>query len=226
MPTSQSSADIPVARALYVDQQYLSPYALSVFVALTELALPFELRTLDLGAGQQWGQAYAHSLTRRVPLLEESSPQGRWVLSESSAIAEYLQDTHPQAALYPRAARPKAQARQIQAWLRSDLLPIRAERPTEVVFGPATPRAPLSPAAQQAARKLLDAAQAWLGDGREHLLGAWCLADTDLALMLQRLILAGDAVPAILQTYAARQWQRPGVQAWLALPRPWPAHAA
>ena len=36
--------------------------------------------------------------------------------------------------------------------------------------------------------------------------------DAELALMLQRLIQNGDAVPQRLKTYALQQWQRPSVQ--------------
>ncbi|RRD57332.1 glutathione transferase [Comamonadaceae bacterium OH2545_COT-014] len=206
------------ALTLYADRHCVSPYAMSVFVALTELGLPFALRTLDLAAGEQAGAGFAaRSLTRRVPMLTEDD----WALTESSAITEYLQDTRPGAALYPHNRRARAQARQVQAWLRSDLLPIRQERPAEGVFCPGRPPpAPLSAAAQQAADKLATAALHWLSDGREHLFGRWCLADTDLALMIQRLILAGDAVPGVLRCYAQRQWLRPSVQAWCTLPRP------
>ena len=42
----------------------------------------------------------------------------------------------------------------------------------------------------------------------------------DLALMLNRLILNGDTVPAQLEDYAQRQWQRPTVQEWIKLKRP------
>lgn len=208
---------------LYADSQYASPYALSVYVTLTELGLPFALRTVDLAAGEQASAGFAaQSRTRRVPCLVQTGAAGAWALSESSAITEYLHDTHPHSRLYPAAAPDKTLARQVQAWLRSDLLPIRAERPTDVIFWPgARAWPPLSEAARAACAKLLAAAQSWLGDGRAHLLGrAWCLADTDLALMLQRLICAGDAVPDTLRHYAQRQWQRPSVQAWCALPRP------
>ena len=58
-----------------------------------------------------------------------------------------------------------------------------------------------------------------LRGGDAHVCGDWCIADTDLALMLQRLVAHGDELPAPLERYARRQWERPTVQAWLALPR-------
>jgi glutathione S-transferase len=201
---------------LYVDAQYASPYAMSVFVGLKEKGIPFEMHTLDLGAGANRTPEYAGtSLTQRVPALVD----GGFHLSESSAITEYLDDVYPGTALYPAEPKAKARARQIQAWLRSDLLPIRQERSTEVVFYRPS-NAPLSAVAEQAAQKLFKAADTLLAHDREHMFETWCIADVDLALMLNRLVLNGDAVPTRLADYARRQWERASVQAWVNLPRP------
>src|SRR5437016_40753 len=129
---------------LHVDAQFASPYAMSAFVALHEKALAFDIATIDLAAGANHEPRYAAtSLTQRVPTLIHDG----FALSESSAITEYLDEVFPGARLYPEGPRMRARARQVQAWLRSDLMPIRQERSTEVVFygrtGPA-----LSPDAQ------------------------------------------------------------------------------
>ncbi|MCU0117801.1 glutathione transferase [Pseudomonas sp. B2M1-30] len=206
----------PSPLRLYVDAQFTSPYALSAYVALREKGLEFELSTLDLDAAENQAEGYASlSLTQRVPTLVH----GDFALSESSAITEYLEDTFPQSPVYPQDLKQRAQARQVQAWLRSDLLPIRQERSTLVVFY-GLKSGPLSPGAESAARKLFAAAQALLADSREHLFGQWSIADVDLALMLNRLILNGDAVPPVLVEYAQRQWQRPSVQEWVTRQRP------
>ncbi|MGE1155526.1 glutathione transferase [Pseudomonas kitaguniensis] len=201
---------------LYVDTQFTSPYAMSVFVTLHEKGLAFDTHTLDLEAAQNQAADFAQlSLTQRVPTLVE----GEFALSESSAISEYLEQAYPATPVYPADPKLRARARQVQAWLRSDLLPIRQERSTRVVFyGQQVP--PLSPVAEAAARKLISAAQALLVGNPASLFGAWSIADVDLALMLNRLILGGDSVPAALLDYARRQWQRPSVQAWVNLQRP------
>ncbi|HEX5276969.1 MAG TPA: glutathione transferase [Fluviicoccus sp.] len=200
---------------LFVDANFLSPYALSAYVALREKGLPFETVPVDLQAGaHRTGAMSALSVTLRVPTLSD----GDFHLSESSAIAEYLEDACPGPRLYPADPKHRAKAREIQAWIRSDLLPLRMERSTEVVFREVTPP-PLSDAAQAAADKLVRAAERLLPPGSAHLFGEWCIADTDLALMLQRLLRAGDAVPERLAVYANSQWQRPAVQEWLALGR-------
>jgi glutathione S-transferase len=200
---------------LYVDRLYTSPYAMSVFVGLEEKGIPFEVRTVDLDTGGQHAPDYAaQSLTRRVPTLVD----GGFRLSESSAITEYLDEAYPGVPLYPADPKLKARAREVQAWLRSDLLPIRQERSTNVIFYERSD-APLSPAAQAAAQKLFAAADVLLANDAEYLFGAWSIADVDLALMLQRLIANGDAVPPKLAAYAQRQWQRPTVQAWVSRER-------
>ncbi len=201
---------------LYVDAQFASPYAMSVFVALQEKQQPFTLHTVDLNTGVNQEDAYARlSLTARVPTLVH----GELALSESSAITEYLDDVLPGLALYPRDPVQKARARQVQAWLRSDLMPIREERNTQVVFYGAK-KAPLSVAAVAAVQRLFRFADQLLPAHAGQLFDQWSIADVDLALMLNRLALHGDAVPQRLADYAQAQWQRPSVQAWLAQERP------
>lgn len=205
-----------MARLLYADAQFTSPYAMSVFVALTEKQLSFDVKTLDLAVGANNDPEYARtSLTQRVPTLID----GDFALSESSAIAEYLDDAYPDPPIFPTDLQQRARARQVQAWLRSDFVPIRQERPTPTVFyRPVS--APLSSAAQISSRKLCAAASDLLRHGGENLFGHWSIADVDLALMLNRLILNGDQIPTNLVRYATAQWERPSVQEWVRRERP------
>lgn len=201
---------------LYVDAQFASPYAMSAFVALNEKQLPFELKTVDLSANANREASYAEtSLTRRVPTLVHDD----FALSESSAITEYLDAVFEGVPLYPTEVRTRARARQVQAWLRSDLMPIRQERSTEVVFYGAK-KPPLSLEAQADAEKLFSVAEALVPPDTENLFGQWSIADADLAVMLNRLVLNGDEVPERLASYARRQWQRPSVQLWVNHMRP------
>ena len=205
-----------MAMFLYADSEFTSPYTMSAFVALTEKQLPFEIRTLDLARAENNAPGYAKtSLTQRVPTLID----GDFAISESSAIAEYLEEVYPDPPIFPVDPQMRARARQVQAWLRSDLMPIRQERPTSTIFyRPVS--APLSPEAQTASDKLLAAALELLSHGGENLCGAWSIADVDLAVMLHRLILNGDEVPLRLVRYAKAQWERPSVQLWVQRERP------
>lgn len=203
---------------LYVDSQFTSPYAMSAFVTLTEKGVPFEIRKVSLGAKENYRPDYAKlSLTCRVPTLVH----GDFHLSESSAISEYLDEVLPApkyTPVYPRDSRSRAIVRQIQAWIRSDFMPIREERSTEVVFLKPTDK-PLSEAARAACAILFAAADSLLKNNANNLFDEWRIADTDLALMLNRLVLNGDDVPEKLAAYARHQWQRPSVQRWVNLQR-------
>jgi glutathione S-transferase len=201
---------------LYVDSNFASPYALVAFISLLEKGLAFDVKPLELFANAQNEPSFAStSVTRRVPTLVHDG----FTLSESSAICEYLDETFPGTRLYPTDTRDRARARQVQAWMRSDLMPIREERPTFVVFCGAR-RPPLSAQAETASQKLCAAALQWLDGRTDNLFGEWSIADVDLAMMLQRLVAHGDPVPQRLIDYANHQWLRPSLQQWIHHTRP------
>lgn len=204
---------------LHVDGFWNSPYALAAFVALTEKGLTFTTREVNLHERGQDDPAFqARSVTGRVPVLEH----GEFRLSESSAIVEYLEEAFAPpayASLLPVGLQQRARARQIMAWLRSDLMALREERPTSTVFY-APSRTPLSQAGVAAARKLIAAASAFIPEGRTSLFDTFSLADVDLAMMLQRLIANDHEVPPKLLAFAAAQWHRPSVRAFVEHARP------
>ncbi len=201
---------------LYVDTTFSSPYAMSCFVTLVEKQLDFELKTLDLNAGEHRLPAFRDmALTGRVPALVH----GDLVLNESSAIIEYLEEAFPSpqyASVLPSGMANRARARQIQAWLRSDLLALREDRNTGVIFSAPVTTA-LSEAGKEAAERLLRIASRLI-DG-QFLFGQWSIADTELALMLNRLVANGDPVPEHIANWVRAQWARPSVQQWMKQPR-------
>lgn len=201
---------------LFIDRFWISPYAMSCFVALEELRVPYTLQELSVGDGEHRGPGY-EALTGRIPSLKH----GSFVLAESQAICEYLNDVfgNGESTLYPRDVQARAVARQIQAWIRSDLDAIRAERATHTIwFAKAT--APLSEKGLAAQAKLLRAASAWVGD-RTQLFETWSIADADLALMLRRLSASDpSALPENLARFVAHQWTRPSLAHWDAKVRP------
>ncbi len=75
----------------------------------------------------------------------------------------------------------------------------------------------LSEAGRQSAEKLFATATMLLAHGGQNLFGEWSIADADLALMLNRLVLNGDKVPEALADYASFQWQRASIQRYVAL---------
>jgi glutathione S-transferase len=204
---------------LYVDSLWSSPYVFSTYVALLEKQINFEPRVISLMDGEQHADAYANaSLSSRVPCLESDT----FSLSESSAIAEYLDEQFPSPAypaLLPSGIEPRARARQLMALLRSDLGHLRAERSTITMFYRF--RLPdLTPLGKRDAEKLVFIANAVIPADASSLFGAWSLVDSELAFMLHRLLLNGYALPKRIADYAAREWSRPSVQRFVRQQRP------
>ncbi len=197
---------------LHGDSLWISPYFFSCFVALREKALAFEVRTVALERAEQRGEAYRkRSLTGRVPTLDHDG----FVLAESSAIVEYLDDAFPETPrIMPLGVRERARARQILAWVRSDLAALREERPTSSMFY-ARATTPLSPAAEAAKARLLYVVDALVPASGGWLFGDFSIADADLGFMLQRLVSNGDPVPEQLAAWAARVWTRESVRAFV-----------
>jgi len=203
---------------LWGESNWESPWVFSAVVALEEKRLPYEMKVLSLSKGEARKGDYAlRSITGRVPALEH----GDFWLSESSAIGEYLEDAFPPPQwprLYPQVARERARARQVQAWLRSDLQPLRQARPTSALFLGEKVK-PLTPEAKESVEAFYRAVEQLLPPGAATLFEAFSIADADLALTLQRLVHSGDPVPERLRRYAQAVWARPSVRKFVDHPR-------
>jgi glutathione S-transferase len=105
------------------------------------------------------------------------------------------------------------------SYLRTSLMPLRAQRPTTSLFGGPSAQAPLTAEAAADAAELLRIAGRLVTPGATAMFGAFCIADADLALALMRLIKNGDPVPAHLVSYAQAVWARPSVQRFVTQPR-------
>jgi glutathione S-transferase len=201
---------------LYVDRFWISPYAFSAFVALEDKQLAFSVAEIALDRKEQHADAYrGRSLTNRVPALDHD---GFW-LSESSAIAEYLDDAFPARPLLPADVRDRARARQVMAWIRSDLMPIREQRPTHTMFY-ARATAALDAAGKDAVARLVAVADRLVPAGATQLFAQWSIADADLGFMMMRLVLNDEPIPAKLRAYAEAQWNRASARTWRDHPRP------
>lgn len=199
---------------LYTDTPWISPYVFSCFVVLHEKRLPFETQSVSLNDREHERPDYRdRSITGRVPALEHRG----FILAESSAIIDYLEEVFPapaHARALPEGVKERARARQLLAWIRSDLLALREERSTHTMFFDRATQ-PLSDAAAAAAAKLLRVADLLIEPGATSLFGAWSAADADLAFMLMRLVLNGHEVPAKVQAFTELQWARPSVRAFV-----------
>ncbi len=200
---------------LYGSGTFTSPYVFSAFVALEEKGIPYRLETLSMEEHEHERPEYAEpSFTGRIPALRH----GDFWVAESSAIDEYLDEAFPPPAyprLYPEDIRKRAIVRMVQAFVRSDVLAVRRERPTSTFFEGEPPR-PLTLEGKASVERLVKVSERFLPPGASYVAGSFTLADADLALMLQRLVYNGDPCPARLADYVRTVFARPSVRRWLA----------
>ena len=209
---------------LYRDTFWISPYVFSCFVALREKEVPFETKAIALHNKVQLRPDFTdRSITARVPALDHYLTETEvFTLAESGAIIEYLDETFTfpkHMRLLPSNVRDRARARQVMSWLRSDdTLPLREERSTATMFYERA-KEPLSEAGAKAAKKLVDVGERLITKGSPYLFQHWCIADSELAFMLHRLINSGDPVTGRLRDYADAQWQRAPVREFVEMKR-------
>ncbi len=153
---------------LYVDGYFTNAWDASCFVALTEKQLEFSMARAMLGDAQGApARLAAQAAIARIPALQH----GDLWLTESLAIVEYLDDAFPdRPRMLPAEPRPRARARQVMMWLRSDMFALRDERPWQDAVYPAA-RGPLSPVAERQATELV-AVVSWLAE--RGALDEWC----------------------------------------------------
>ncbi len=205
---------MPDELVLYGNDTYTSPYVFSAFVTLKEKNVPFRLEVLSLERKEHERPGYAGpSFTGRVPALRH----GDFWIAESSAIDEYVDEAFPPPAhprLYPQDPRARGRVRMIQAFLRSDLMPLRAERPTSTFFEGEKAK-PFTVEGRASADRLVAIAEKFLPQGAAFVAGSFTPADADLALMLQRLVRNADPCAERLARYASTVFTRPSIREWL-----------
>ena len=90
-------------------------------IALNLKGLDYEIRTVNLLAGEQGGEAYRDLAPQGlVPALE--TPDG--VLIQSPAILEWLEEAHPAPPLLPSDTRGRAEVRAMAALIGCDVHPL------------------------------------------------------------------------------------------------------
>lgn len=207
---------------LYVDGYFTSVWDAVCFVALTEKQLEFTTARALLRDGQGApARLREQTAIARIPALQH----GDFLLTESMAIVEYLEDAFPppdHVRLFPAAPESRARARQIMAWLRFDQRALRAERPWQLsvypaAIDPANPLPPLSAEAERDVAEMLDLVDRLAASGE---LDEWNIAHADLAFALWRIARCGHALPATAQRLLERNVARPSIRAYLEHRRP------
>ena len=104
-----------------------------VRIALALKGLQYDYKAVHLAKGEQTAESYAAvSATRLVPLLRD----GEHVVTQSMAIIEYLDETHPLPALLPADAPGRARVRALALDVACEIHPLNNLRVLRYLTGP------------------------------------------------------------------------------------------
>ena len=104
-----------------------------VRIALALKGLDYDYRSVHLGQNEQFNESYsAVSAARLVPLLRD----GDKVVTQSLAIIEYLEETHPQPPLLPADPVERARVRALSMDIACEIHPLNNLRVLRYLVGP------------------------------------------------------------------------------------------
>jgi maleylpyruvate isomerase len=107
---------------------FRSSSAWRVRIALALKGVPFELVPVHLarGGGEQHSPSFAaRNALEQVPVLEVSDANGDFVLTQSIAILEYLEERFPEPPLLPKEPELRARVRQMAEIVNSGIQPFQ-----------------------------------------------------------------------------------------------------
>jgi maleylacetoacetate isomerase len=104
-----------------------------VRIALALKGLDYEYRAVHLQKNEQMAESYAAvSASRLVPLLRD----GEHTVTQSIAIMEYLEETHPEPPLLPKAPLERARVRALAFDIACEIHPLNNLRVLRYLVGP------------------------------------------------------------------------------------------
>jgi glutathione S-transferase len=174
---------------------YLSPYVRKVLVFLHEKGIRYEIDPIVPFFGDD--RFSALSPVRRIPVFTDD----RVTLCDSSVICQYLEDRHPEPALYPRDVADRARARWLEEfadtrmgdvfiWRLFDQVAIR-----RFVWDEATDRALVEKTLAEDVPAVLDYLESQVpADG--FAFGALSIADVSIATFFRNARFAGVSIDA------------------------------
>jgi glutathione S-transferase len=194
----------------------LSLFTSKVRIALAEKQLAYERIEVGWSLADRYEPHHpdvvAHNPKRQVPVLVD----GDVVVYDSTLIFEYLEERHPEPALYPRDLAGRTRCRQLEAAADEILFPPLWSAIEEAFY-------PAGAGGRDAAR--LDAARASLGAqyvrldrelaGRDWLCGDFSVADIASFVFVRAAVGVGVAIPvqhAALAAWLERTLARPAVR--------------
>ncbi|MBC3454602.1 glutathione S-transferase family protein [Pseudomonas mosselii] len=196
---------------LIIGDKLYSSWSLRGALALELAGVPYEETLVKLNQPDTRQRLLAFSATAKVPLLQ--SEHG--VIADSLAIAEYLNERHPEARLWPEDVAARAQARSACAQMHSGFFALRGAMPFDLSRDEALAEMPLDVQVDiDRIVALWSECRLVAKENGPFLFGRPTLADAFFAPVAVRLRTYRVAVPAEAAAYIETIYQWPAFQAW------------
>ncbi|MEW9679787.1 glutathione S-transferase family protein [Pseudomonas sp. TE50-2] len=196
---------------LIIGDKLYSSWSLRGALALELAGAPYEETLVKLNQPDTRQRLLAFSATAKVPLLQ--SEHG--VIADSLAIAEYLNERHPEARLWPEDIAARAQARSACAQMHSGFFALRGAMPFDLSRDQALESVPLDVQVDiDRIVALWSECRLVAKDSGPFLFGRPTLADAFFAPVAVRLRTYRVEVPAEAAAYIETIYQWPAFQAW------------
>ena len=164
------------------DKNY-SSWSLRPWLLMRVSNIAFEEINVDIYRPGARGSILEHSPSGKVPVLKA----GGLTIWDTLAIIEYLAETHPNLAIWPRDVKARAMARAVSNEMHSGFECLRSEMPMDLVSSK-----PIDEVSEGAALDITRIVTLWrmcrasYGAGAPFLFGAFCAADAMFAPVTSR----------------------------------------
>ncbi len=202
---------------LIVGNKNYSSWSMRPWVLLRGLGIPFAERLLKFHT-QDWSNHIGRlSPSGMVPILWEGEPGNGFATWDTLAIAERVQDLHPDLAVWPRDPQARARARSLCAEFHSGFRAFRSAMPMNIRSR--YPGKGMTPEVAKDVARIQtlwsEARQAFGGNG-VFLFGTFGAADAFYAPVATRFVTYGVELAGAAREYQQALLDSPGVQAWSA----------
>ncbi|WP_349976485.1 glutathione S-transferase family protein [Pseudomonas sp. WHRI 8519] len=196
---------------LIIGDKLYSSWSLRGALALELAGVPYEETLIKLNQPDTRQRLLAFSSTGKVPLLKTE----HGVIADSLAIAEYLNERHPEAHLWPVDIAARAQARSACAQMHSGFFALRGAMPFDLSRDEALETIPLDVQVDiDRIVALWSECRLVAKDSGPFLFGKPTLADAFFAPVAVRLRAYRVELPAHAATYVETIYQWPAFKAW------------
>ena len=202
---------------LIVGNKNYSSWSMRPWVLLRGLGIPFAERLLKFHT-QDWSNHIGRlSPSGMVPILWEGEPGNGFATWDTLAIAERVQDLHPDLAVWPRDPQARARARSLCAEFHSGFRAFRSAMPMNIRSR--YPGKGMTPEVAKDVARIQtlwsEARQAFGGNG-VFLFGTFGAADAFYAPVATRFVTYGVELAGLAREYQQELLDSPGVKGWSA----------